>query len=183
MSNQNQSHAASFMVTFGGQQFGPHTSDEIEAMLASGMIDGSALVWCNGWPNWLPVSTVAKAPAPPPEDDPPATVLRAPPAPIRRRPRTYKERVGQRSYIFQIVLVVWTLSYVGCILAAWASAASHETNSVPPASSYESHATNPADVLLGVFSGWIALGMGWCVIGLPVGIAAVATLEDHRVIV
>src|SRR5665213_1438105 len=44
MSNQNQSHAASFMVTFGGQQFGPHTSDEIEAMLASGMIDGSALV-------------------------------------------------------------------------------------------------------------------------------------------
>lgn len=41
-----------------GQQFGPHSSEEIKALAAEGQIAGDHLVWKNGMAEWLPASRI-----------------------------------------------------------------------------------------------------------------------------
>jgi len=59
-----------------GQQFGPHTEEELKALLAAGKLASHELVWKAGMPSWAPANTVF-APPPPPAGGPPPV----PPAP------------------------------------------------------------------------------------------------------
>jgi hypothetical protein len=45
-----------------GQQFGPHTKSEIAQLVAAGTISEEALVWQDGSPEWVAVSTVVPMP-------------------------------------------------------------------------------------------------------------------------
>ena len=51
-----------YTVLHNGEQFGPHTHQEVAAMLQAGTIDDSAMLWCAGWPNWLPVTNIIPPP-------------------------------------------------------------------------------------------------------------------------
>lgn len=209
-----------YTVQAGDQQFGPHTRAEIASMFKAGMVDGTAHVWCEGWPDWKPIAAIlpsvlaqiaAKGSAsghvePAGEVVALAAVVQQPPAepqaviePVaapqvvheyaapasaapqqagdRRKPVGYIARVGLRSFIFQIALAVWTLSYGGWLISVAASATSHASSgsSMRPTSPM---AANPFDLSAGIFSSWICVAGGWCVIGLPLGIAAVATLNE-----
>jgi len=61
-----------------GQQSGPVEDDEIRAMLASGMINGQTIVWCEGMDEWLPILQVpewaSQVVTPPPTAAGPAPV-------------------------------------------------------------------------------------------------------------
>jgi hypothetical protein len=56
---------AEYMLSHNGQQFGPHSHDEITSMLQAGMIDDSAFVYNDGWSEWLPVSALVRTPTTP----------------------------------------------------------------------------------------------------------------------
>jgi hypothetical protein len=165
-----------YNVAHRGKEFGPHNKEEVASMLNTGMIDTTAMVWCDQWDNWKPLSTIISTAPATKDDPPPSPVLSYTAKPVKRKwtLKSYRAMVGARSFIFQIVLLVWTLSYCGWLLSVVASAESNSTGSGGP---FSRSAPNPFDLSAGLFSGWICFGLGWCIVGLPVGIAAVATLK------
>lgn len=179
------STTAHYSVQFNGQQFGPHSREEIASMLAAGMIDESALLWSEGWPGWIPVSNVVR-PQTASEEASPAPVSRTPEYSAevwerrRRNVRRYRDRVGRRSYVFQLILTGWTILYVGWITTTALSAVANAPGSSSGLSSSSSPLSRVSalDFSAGFLSGWICLGAGWGVVGLPVGIAAVATMKE-----
>jgi hypothetical protein len=62
-----------YLIHHNGQQFGPCSKEQIAAMLKRGEIDTTAMVWCEGWPQWVQLglrSAYSSAPAtavPPPQ--------------------------------------------------------------------------------------------------------------------
>jgi uncharacterized membrane protein len=60
-----------------GAQTGPATADEIKALIASGAIKGDTLVWREGLPSWVAISTQADFSGVVPPAGPPP-----PPAPV-----------------------------------------------------------------------------------------------------
>lgn len=154
-----------FDLHFKGEKSGPYSVSEISSMLMSGMIDYTAHVWQDGWTEWKRVLTVIP--------EVPMTPYAA-----RTKRQTYRQRIGKRSFLFQILLVIWTVSYVGWLLSMYGSMSSH-LPAVPasPTPSF-APAPNPFDISAMAFSSWICLGIGWCVIGLPLLISAVATMRE-----
>jgi hypothetical protein len=181
---------AQYTVSHDGKQFGPHSEEEVASMFHAGMVDDSALLWAEGWPAWRPIQKVLLATGSPATvavetAEQPAQVVSYQPKQTHNRHRTkgYRDSVGRRSFIFQIVLAIWTISYVGwllCMLAESTSTPAPGSVGGPGTSYFSSRSvqSSPLDFYTGVFSGWMCLGLGWCIIGLPVGIAAVATLRD-----
>jgi hypothetical protein len=55
----------SWFYAEGGQQRGPITDQELQALVQSGRITGSTLVWREGMPEWRPYATVVAPPPPP----------------------------------------------------------------------------------------------------------------------
>lgn len=98
-----------YLLTDQGQQSGPYTSNQIAQMLAFGQITASALVWTEGMSDWASVTAIV-----PPQ--PARQSSSAPHAPVapRYRPtghhtrRGYRARVGVRSFLFQLLLIIWT---------------------------------------------------------------------------
>lgn len=58
-----------------GQQFGPHTEEELKRFLAEGMLASHELIWKTGMPSWAPAHSVFAPPVPAGGPPPP------PPAP------------------------------------------------------------------------------------------------------
>jgi hypothetical protein len=168
-----------WLVFYGGKKFGPHDRDELASMLATGMIDSTAVVWTEGWPNWKPVESVV-----------PSTASKTPidyatPNPRRTSGRIarYRRRVGHRSFVFQIWLLAWTISYVLCIASFLVSGASHNTPAAAapfPGFNLPVPQANAADLATLITTGWLCTVLGWGYVGLPVGIAAVWTLENNK---
>jgi TM2 domain-containing membrane protein YozV len=46
----------------GGNQYGPHTEQELATMLAGGTISRDALVWKEGSPRWIPLTNIVPMP-------------------------------------------------------------------------------------------------------------------------
>jgi TM2 domain-containing membrane protein YozV len=56
-----------FYWTRNGQQFGPHSAEELRALLAQGTVTANDLVWREGMSGWAPAHAVfASVPPPPP---------------------------------------------------------------------------------------------------------------------
>jgi hypothetical protein len=96
----------------------------------------------------------------------------------------YRNRVGHRSFIFQIWLLLWTVFYIVWIASLFLSAGSHSAPT--PAFSGVNAPASPiglsdvSGIVAALTSGWICAGAGWGIVGLPVGIAAVATMENNK---
>lgn len=122
---------AAYMVHWSGHQFGPHSTEEIQSMLEAGQIDETALIWCNGWPKWLPVSTIAKPRQAEPELEPQLA-----PAPARRMPPQYQDIITGSAWISLIataylvyagisigIAIMWPLHMLYADPGAWRDSA------------------------------------------------------------
>jgi len=69
-----------------GQQLGPVAFSEIERLLAEGQITEESLVWQQGSPNWVKLSTVLSAAAPAPAAPPIPEIAAAPTIPAYTAP-------------------------------------------------------------------------------------------------
>lgn len=69
-----------------GQQLGPVAFSEIERLLAEGQITEDSLVWQQGSPNWVKLSTVLSATAPAPAAPPIPEIAAAPTIPAYTAP-------------------------------------------------------------------------------------------------
>jgi hypothetical protein len=93
----------------------------------------------------------------------------------------YRRRVGHRSFIFQIWLGVWTIFYLVWIISLTAFGASHTPPAPPfPGMMPAPPTSNFADVAALFTSSWMLFCMGWGIAGLPIGIAAVATMDNNH---
>ncbi|MGD0770813.1 MAG: DUF4339 domain-containing protein [Tepidisphaeraceae bacterium] len=184
-------HAAgtseAWLVDHADKIFGPRTREELISMRSSGVIDSTTKVWTEGWPTWKPVeSVIPSAPAAMPIDYATPVAKPTPPASIRKGGRIarYRRRVGHRSFIFQIWLAAWTASYLLWLVCIPLSGASHAPGPIPGAPFNPFMAPvpqpTPADLASIFTSAWICFLAGWGVVGLPVGIAAVATMENNK---
>ena len=89
-----------------GQQFGPHTEEELKALLAEGKLASHELVWKAGMAGWAPANTVFAPPAsaggPPPP--PPAPGWTPPGPPVQQQlpqgqvAQRYPPQYGQPAY-------------------------------------------------------------------------------------
>lgn len=61
-----------FYYTRNGQQFGPHSADELRGLITSGTLTAADLVWREGMPGWAPAHTVFPSVPPPPPSPAPA---------------------------------------------------------------------------------------------------------------
>ncbi len=53
-----------YFISKGTEQTGPHSIDQIQAMLAAGDLEGTDLAWREGMPEWQPVISVLPPPPP-----------------------------------------------------------------------------------------------------------------------
>lgn len=67
-----------------GQQLGPVAFTEIERLYAEGQLTGESLVWQQGTPNWVPLSTILPISTEPPA----ATAPSIPSTPVSSTPET-----------------------------------------------------------------------------------------------
>lgn len=161
-----------WLIFHGGKQYGPHSRDELSSMIASGMLDGSAHVWREGWEKWQPISSVLPGKI---KSSPISYASAKPAAPRLPRirisldpVRKYRRAVGLRSFIFQIWLIGWTIGYVLWVVAMIASGAAHAVMAA------WSEFPDMGTVLT---SGWMSVFAVWALVAFPLGIAAVATLN------
>jgi GYF domain 2 len=181
---------AEWMILKKDTQFGPYTLDDLRRLVDLGSVDSETKAWREGLAEWVPINkilTVSASKSPVGLAEKHETLSYQ--SPIAAEPRKsigfisrYRRRVGHRSFIFQLWLLAWTFFYVGWIVSLWASASSH-ASSPPPGMPPFNPAPTPfslEDVLAGATSGWLCVAAGWAVVGLPVGIAAVATMEDNQ---
>lgn len=47
-----------YFVNMNGQQYGPCDSNALVQMIQSGQINAQTMVWSNGMPAWVPISSV-----------------------------------------------------------------------------------------------------------------------------
>ena len=91
--------------------------------------------------------------------------------------KTYKERCGLRSFIFQCVLLGWTafmfLVGVGMLLAVSPSREELEL-------SKQGDSWARAGVLASSFWGLFCPAAVWALVAFPLGVAAISTLESRR---
>jgi hypothetical protein len=107
--------------------------------------------------------------------------------------RRYRESCGRRSFILQIILLAWTLAIGGFVAAVMLTARFGQpmlsdlgSGQLPPgfdspltAGEFSSTLARQRRVNSAAGSS-VCLGVGWLVIALPLGIAAVVTLEAKR---
>ena len=51
---------ASYFVAFNGQQYGPYDMDTIKTYIANGQIQKDTLVWKQGMPSWVQISSLSE---------------------------------------------------------------------------------------------------------------------------
>jgi GYF domain 2 len=117
-----------------GQQCGPVTFIDLQALAAEGRLRPSDLVWKSGWPDWVPASTQEGlfAPAPAPVPKRPAPVVLEPARPEQLAFERALSRAPQRTSsgsgfgVFTLIGVAGLLVVcVGCgVLAALINAGS-----------------------------------------------------------
>ena len=177
----------SYTVGFNGQNFGPHSRDEIMSMLNTGMLDQTAVLYAEGWPGWAPIASVMRISAVQEvsqvQEENIVTSTTSYRNPLtseqRRKLRSYRRRVGRRSFIFQVIIAIWTVLYFCWIGSMFVVAMAHSSGIGPSSYSPSFSIPNPFDVSAGLLSGLMAIGFGWGVVGLPIGIAAIATLREY----
>lgn len=166
-----------------GEQSGPFSQADLRMFLSQGSITNAAMVWRDGLAEWISIGKIV-----PPQ-------IRAPQAPAPPDPIDYyikkavkakgffvkyKQRVGLRSFIFQCIFAGWTTAAI----ALWISFNISALGSAAKRSYYpvgsEERTAEDAGKALGVGAGWCCVFGGWAVIGIPVGIAALATLENKK---
>lgn len=183
--------STAWMILKNDTQLGPYSLDDLRRLVNIGSVNSETKAWCEGMTEWVPISRILAMPA----KRPAAAIVASPNTVPNALPATtepkktgagfiarYYRRVGHRSFIFQVWLSAWTLFYVIWMVSLWASASSHAPNLPPGMALFNSAPSpfSPEDLLAGATSGWLCIGAGWAVVGLPVGIAAVATMEDNR---
>ena len=106
--------------------------------------------------------------------------------------RRYRQRVGVRSYIFQVTLVGWTMLYLLWAITTAMSvshAVSAFTSSLTPSPApgfpaYARPAPTPGpgatEAIAGLLWGVMVGGAGWAIVGLPLFILAVATIDIKK---
>ena len=67
-----------YTIARGSEQFGPYTRTQIDEYLAAGTLQPTDLAWTDGQTDWIPLSQLVAAGAPPP---PPAAALPGAPPP------------------------------------------------------------------------------------------------------
>jgi hypothetical protein len=157
-------------VSDAGQEYGPYTQQEIAGLVAGGQVSVAALVWREGLAAWFPVAGIL-APAYVPTVAAPAYVPPSYQAPKRRL--TYFQRCGTRCVIFQFICLGWT-AMIGCWAFATMMNIAHQQRT-DPQFMYDSEA---AGLALGM--SWFCLFGAWLLVGLPTGIAAIATYEGGK---
>lgn len=55
---QPYSQGPAWHYGIGAQRFGPVPLNALQSMISSGQLGPSNLVWCEGWPGWVPAGTV-----------------------------------------------------------------------------------------------------------------------------
>jgi hypothetical protein len=182
---------AAWMILKNDTQLGPYSLGDIQRLVNIGSVNLETKAWCEGMAEWVPISRIVPMPAAKSSAASAATPNTVPYAsPATNEPKKpgegfitrYRRRVGHRSFIFQVWLSAWTVFYVIWMVSLWASASSHAP-ALPPGMAPFNPAPSPfspEDLLAGATSGWLCVGAGWAVVGLPVGIAAVATMENNR---
>ena len=183
-----------------GREFGPYSDEDIRQYIADGKIIESSTIWCEGMEEFVPTASLFPAfPSRVGEQD--ASPIAAPPkvavayaSKTTKRPRStrlaaYRFRIGHRCFIFQIWLIVWTIA-LGVWLAAVNLMAARELANVapPPAPIFPGAPASPPpsstfsleDMIEGLSVGWMCPLAVWGIVGLPVGIAMVATMENNK---
>lgn len=69
-----------FFAHAGGEQVGPLSRQELDALAGSGRLQPSDLVWVSGTPEWVPAATLVAFAPPPAPAAPPTVAPAAPPA-------------------------------------------------------------------------------------------------------
>jgi hypothetical protein len=167
-------------VSQGGQAFGPYTDAECRAMLAAGRFAPGAQFWREGLSAWLPPH-LAFAPQPSYRPVPGVPAVPYATRPVRHGGgwiARYKARCGFRSFLFQGILVGWT-AMIGCwvLFMTFASVQAPRHNSPYYYVDRQERTEAEATAMLG---SWCCLGGVWCLLAVPLGIAAVATYEGNR---
>jgi hypothetical protein len=167
---------APWLIHRNGLQVGPFAESELRRLISTGSIGPETKAWRDGMSGWAPIGQVLG-----PSLLADSSVRRKPSGIIAR----YRHSVGRRSFIFQLWLLAWTIFYVVWFTSVWGSALSHlrtpPAGAVPapvPVNNAPPSAFSVLDFLAGATSGWVCVCSGWAIIGLPIGIAAVATLEN-----
>ena len=103
-------------------------------------------------------------------------------APVKVIPRVarvpYRERVGTRSYIFQVTLIGWTVLVWGGLAALFAMAIVQGASQPGPYQTPPPFASNL--VVLGLSYVLMVAFWAWMSVALPLFIAAVATLRTKE---
>lgn len=88
--------------------------------------------------------------------------------------KSYMQKVGQRSFIFQVALFAWTCLMI--LLVAWLMF--NAANSSGINSPYASERANSAGLFM--FAGLLCPMIFYLLLAVPLGIAAIATLETRK---
>ncbi len=177
------SEESQWYYVVGGQRLGPVTASVLRRMVESGEIGQAVNVWCQGMPAWLPLASVQEFRSAGSATSPESASQKLPygkdvaSQTVRRNTTVqntlawlgkYKTRCGGRSFIFQCILAGWTafMLFVGFGMMVV---------SVPKG-------RNPSDqaTMDFTFAGLCCpIGM-WLLFAVPLGIAALATLNKAK---
>ena len=94
----------------------------------------------------------------------------------------HRARCGRGSVILQIFLVAWTALYLIWLASLWVNATTWNYVNNPPLQtivvSGQAAIHEMTDNLMGIMSALVCSICGWAIIGLPLLISAIATLES-----
>lgn len=122
----------SYHIAINGQQSGPHTEEEIDALRSGGELKAADLCWRKGWPDWRPVAEVFGGSVPPPASHAPAPALpaddaaqegkagpdAATPETIRREHLKHEAAIRSIGSLYCIAGVLFSLMFLGGLIAS-----------------------------------------------------------------
>ncbi|MGA2498226.1 MAG: GYF domain-containing protein [Tepidisphaeraceae bacterium] len=162
-----------YLVFDRGAQSGPFSEQEIRRRMRVGILTSAAQVWREGMAEWAPIAQLF-----PPQLLPPLHSPARPTPPSRAVcRRTYRQRVGLRSFVFQIIAVVWTAVMLFASTVIFEPTPTWETEQPRLSEHWQKVFPNIPGYQERYF---VLMGGVWLVIALPFTIAAIATIKPEQ---